>query len=162
MFKSLFLLLVTLTISFGNVNQNDLDNDLVPNNVDKCPNTPEGVFVTRDGCTQEIKRTVYFAHALADLDQENKIKLISMVEILLGAKGYTIHIVGHTDSIADGKTNMILSKRRAYAVKKFLLNSQIKEKDIVSVKWYGETRPVASNITSDGRSQNRRVEIILK
>jgi len=162
MFKTIMVLCLTyITIYAVEISIDDTDNDLVPNSIDRCPNTPEGVFVTQDGCTQQIKKTVYFKNGSIALDQKAKVTLLLVKEIIDGAKGYTLDVCGHTDSTADEQTNMILSQKRANAVKKFLLNSNIKE-DIITIHGYGETEPIAPNTTSEGRSKNRRVDIILK
>ena len=60
MYKSIIILFLCITFGLSEQNStNDLDNDLVPNSLDKCPNTPEGVFVTRDGCTKPLYKNIY-------------------------------------------------------------------------------------------------------
>jgi len=162
MLKSILisLLCVTFLISAQNP-KDDIDNDLVPNHKDKCPNTPEGVFVTRDGCTKPIYRNIYFDHGSVYISDKFK-KIILQTSILLNeVRGYKVMISGHTDSIADAKVNMYLSKKRAIAVKNMLIENKV-DKNNISISWHGETMPVSSNITHVGRSENRRVNIILK
>jgi len=71
-----------------------------------------------------------------------------------------IVIEGHTDSRGSSEYNLTLSKRRADAVKKALVEKGVDESRIAT-KGYGETSPVASNKTAAGRQQNRRVEVII-
>ncbi|MGB5868349.1 MAG: OmpA family protein, partial [Arcobacteraceae bacterium] len=129
--------------------------------VDKCPNTPEGVFVTRDGCTQEITKVIYFEHASSHINYEDVKEIEQTAELINETPGYNIIISGHTDSIADANINMKLSEKRAIAVKNILLKNKV-DKSKIETFWYGETRPVSSNITVEGRRDNRRVTIVLK
>ena len=74
----------------------------------------------------------------------------------------TIRVSGHTDSTGSDAVNMRLSEQRADKVAKFLTEVGGIAADRVSVYGYGESRPVASNETADGRSANRRVEILIE
>ncbi|MBU0764009.1 MAG: OmpA family protein [Bacteroidetes bacterium] len=69
-----------------------------------------------------------------------------------------LEIAGHTDDIGEEEYNQSLSEGRANAVRKFLIGQGINEKHITSVG-YGEKHPVAGNVTEEGRSNNRRVEM---
>ncbi len=71
-----------------------------------------------------------------------------------------ILIEGYTDSTGDAAFNQQLSERRANAVRDALLADAISP-DRMRTIGYGEQFPVASNATSDGRQQNRRVEVII-
>lgn len=68
----------------------------------------------------------------------------------------TVYIEGHTDDTGDDNFNMNLSRRRAEAVKSYLLSKGCKAKLIA--KGFGKTRPIAPNTTDEGRQKNRRVE----
>lgn len=69
-----------------------------------------------------------------------------------------LSVEGHTDSTGKDSYNMTLSQQRAQSVKDYLVNHQIMSARI-STQGYGETRPVASNDSANGRALNRRVEI---
>jgi outer membrane protein OmpA-like peptidoglycan-associated protein len=71
----------------------------------------------------------------------------------------TIKIEGHTDSRGDEDYNLELSRRRAEAVREFLIQNGIEPNRIIA-QGYGELSPVAANETAAGRQQNRRVEIV--
>jgi OOP family OmpA-OmpF porin len=72
-----------------------------------------------------------------------------------------ISIEGHTDSIGTDEYNLGLSQRRADAVRDYLVASGISPDMIVSTIGVGKANPIASNDTEEGRSRNRRVEIII-
>lgn len=73
----------------------------------------------------------------------------------------SVSIVGHTDSTGTDAYNQDLSMRRANSVKNYLLEKGVSS-SVISTSGMGESQPVASNATREGRSQNRRVEVILK
>jgi OOP family OmpA-OmpF porin len=69
-----------------------------------------------------------------------------------------VSVEGHTDSVGSDEYNLKLSLRRAAAVKAFLAKEGVAEGRL-STRGFGESQPVASNDTGDGRAQNRRVEL---
>ncbi|MEO8768852.1 MAG: OmpA family protein [Ferruginibacter sp.] len=71
-----------------------------------------------------------------------------------------IDITGYTDNIGTEEKNSSLSLARAKAVKDFIVKKLPQYKDIISVSGKGQEQPIASNATAEGRSKNRRVEII--
>lgn len=72
-----------------------------------------------------------------------------------------VHIVGHTDSEGDATFNYNIGLKRAQFVKEFLISQQIEPYKIISES-KGETEPIADNNTREGKSLNRRIEIIIK
>ena len=75
--------------------------------------------------------------------------------------GSTIEVDGYTDSTGSDKYNMGLSERRAAAVKEYLLKNGVTTADKITSRGFGESNPIASNDTADGKFQNRRVEILI-
>ena len=71
-----------------------------------------------------------------------------------------MNVVGHTDNVGDAAFNFDLSQRRAQSVASVLINAGVSPTRIRSIG-RGEDAPVATNQTSEGRQQNRRVEIII-
>lgn len=69
-----------------------------------------------------------------------------------------VEIAGHTDEQGDAAYNQGLSQRRADAVRSYLTSKGV-DASRLSGAGYGETQPVADNTTSEGRAQNRRVEL---
>jgi outer membrane protein OmpA-like peptidoglycan-associated protein len=87
-------------------------------------------------------------------------RLARIAGILSAHPSLKIEIEGHTDSTGSDEYNQSLSERRAQAVQAYLSDQAIGQ-SIASTVGYGESRPVATNGTSAGRQQNRRVEIIV-
>lgn len=69
-------------------------------------------------------------------------------------------IEGHTDSVGNAASNQTLSEKRAAAVKAFLEKEYGIAGDRLEAQGFGDTRPVASNDTPEGRQSNRRVELV--
>ncbi|MFA5072717.1 MAG: OmpA family protein [Nitrospirota bacterium] len=70
-------------------------------------------------------------------------------------------IQGHTDSMSDPQFNMTLSQNRAQAVMNLLVTKYGIDSARLSAKGFGETKPIASNDTAEGRAKNRRVEAVI-
>ena len=81
-------------------------------------------------------------------------------DILVEHDQIKIQINGHTDNVGTHANNLELSKKRANAVRNYLISKGIDSKRIKS-KGYGESKPVASNKTKEGRQKNRRTEVIV-
>jgi len=102
--------------------------------------------------------SIQFETGKADLKPSSYTLLQDIVEIMRLKPTMKILIGGHTDSDGDDATNLILSQKRADAVKNYLISKGIDGKRIVAVG-YGETKPVADNSTTEGKAKNRRTEI---
>lgn len=74
------------------------------------------------------------------------------------ASDWTLKLSGHTDNQGQPEANMLLSEKRAKAVKKYLVSKGVKEDKIIA-EWFGQTQPIDSNTTEAGRKKNRRVEM---
>ena len=72
-----------------------------------------------------------------------------------------ITIEGHTDSRGDARFNENLSYERAMAVKQYLLANMGLEQSRITALGYGESKPIATNETSEGRSKNRRIDVVI-
>jgi OmpA-OmpF porin, OOP family len=72
-----------------------------------------------------------------------------------------IVIEGHTDSSGDERYNERLSTKRAEAVREYILSNMVLAADQIDAVGYGESRPVANNDTEEGRTQNRRIDVVL-
>lgn len=86
--------------------------------------------------------------------------LNSVALVLKKYKQTIVDVFGHTDSTGSDQHNFDLSQRRALSVANYLSGQGVDQRRF-AVTGFGETRPVASNATSEGRAQNRRVEIQL-
>jgi OmpA-OmpF porin, OOP family len=72
-----------------------------------------------------------------------------------------IRLEGHTDSVGTDAYNQALSERRAASTKRYFVDEGKIEPRRISTRGYGESKPVASNATAEGRAKNRRVEILI-
>lgn len=146
----------------------DTDEDGVLDKDDKCPNTPGPV--ENDGCpvieqeVQEILNTAFenleFETGKDVIKQESIPSLSELAEVLTKKPEWKLQIAGHTDNVGNDQANLILSKKRAEAVKNFMISKGI-EAERLSVLYFGETMPIASNDTPEGRQKNRRVEMTI-
>ena len=94
-----------------------------------------------------------------DVRPEAERALASLATVLKEADVKAFEIDGHTDSDASDEYNQALSEKRANAVKDFLASQGLTSE--ITIIGYGESRPVASNDTPEGKQKNRRVEIII-
>lgn len=88
--------------------------------------------------------------------------LKEIADSLKNAKGYEMIIYGHTDSKGSDEYNLKLSKRRAEAVRKALVERYGVSSEILSAKGLGERYPAAPNDTEKNRQKNRRVEFVVQ
>lgn len=73
----------------------------------------------------------------------------------------TVTIEGHTDSFGSDQANLRLSQERAKAVKQYLLANMAFDPGRIDAVGHGETQPVASNETNEGRAKNRRIDVVI-
>ena len=86
--------------------------------------------------------------------------LNQLADYLKNRSDLKIEIAGHTDNVGNEDANMILSQKRAEAVKNYLIKKGVPASRLTS-KGYGESRPLETNETAQGRQQNRRTEIYI-
>ena len=103
-------------------------------------------------------KNVFFETGLSSLRKESFTALNELVAALKAKTNLVIEIAGHTDNVGTSESNQKLSTDRANAVRDYLIKHGIESKRVIA-KGYGETQPVASNETPDGRQQNRRTEV---
>ena len=132
----------------------DSDGDGVPDDIDKCPNTPKGVKVNATGCWE--LRDVNFDVGKAVI--KNPAVLDEVVEILKMNPAMTGEVRGYTDNTGSLELNRKLSDARAKAVRDYLVKQGIAPERIRAMG-FGAAQPVAGNDTPEGRAQNRRVEL---
>ncbi len=142
----------------------DDDRDGVPNNDDRCPNTPPPARVDATGCvlTDEIKLPgVNFDTDRASLKAQSFAVLDGAVATLKLNPDLRIEVAGHTDNRASDAHNLDLSQRRAETVRGYL--QEHGASNVLGAKGYGESSPLDTNDTVAGRAANRRVVLkILK
>ncbi|HAW51639.1 MAG TPA: hypothetical protein DCX54_04820 [Flavobacteriales bacterium] len=144
----------------------DTDGDSILDKDDECPNVP-GVR-ENNGCPvieaeeQEIINTAFaaleFLSGKAVIRDESFASLDELASLLVKKSEWKLKLEGHTDNVGDERSYLILSKQRAEAVQTYLSKNGV-EKERIKVEFYGETKPIASNDTPEGRQKNRRVEM---
>lgn len=141
--------------------ERDDDGDNVVNHMDECPNTRANVPVDARGC--EIRSTVElrgvnFASNSDRLLTGAEQVLDDAIEWLGRNPHLVVEVAGHTDSDGAAAANLGLSERRAYTVRDYLINGGIAASRLTA-RGYGESEPVADNATTEGKAENRRVEL---
>ncbi len=107
---------------------------------------------------EPVRLLLFFDPGSNILRRESIVDLNRVIAFMKANPDIRIEIGGHTDNIGDPETNKRISLERAESVKAFLTGNRINA-DRIEVKGYGEERPIATNNTEEGRSQNRRVEM---
>ncbi len=143
----------------------DSDGDGLQDEVDKCPN--DFGPLENLGCPEEKKLeidTLEYVFENLQFDFNKSILTFSSQNLLDLAGKYLINnpsivlkITGHTDDIGTHWYNMGLSKKRAQAAKKYLVDRGIK-KNRIKIDWKGKTIPLDNSGTDEAREKNRRVE----
>jgi len=109
----------------------------------------------------DVKSNASFDIGSAQVNRSFLRSLRTMSEVVGEYDKTAVHIIGHTDSSGDADYNQSLSEKRATAVKRFLGSNGV-DKTRMRNSGRGETMPVDTNSTTEGRSRNRRVEVYLK
>ena len=151
---------------------NDRDNDGISDDNDACPDEPETVnqYLDEDGCPDsapslvkvtrtmvEIKETIEFETGSATLLPKSFRILDDVYQVLQDDPDMDLRIEGHTDSVGSDESNMRLSNERAGSVRVYLESKGVDRSRLTSVG-HGETKPIDTNRTPEGRQRNRRVE----
>lgn len=116
-----------------------------------------------DSPVEELSDKVVIHYDYNKLDKEangNVDEYLARLAGELKSSGKTVTLVGHTDAVGDGKTNILVSERRAKNVRDILKEKGVAASQIKTVG-KGESQPVGSNDNPDGRKQNRRVEVFV-
>lgn len=141
----------------------DSDKDGVVDGVDQCPNTLEGLDVDAVGCVKTdlqqsvVLRGVTFEFNSNRLTVNAREILVRAADALKGQQDMKVELAGHTDSVGAETYNQTLSRQRAEAVRDYLIDLGVARGQLTAVG-YGESMPIRSNDTEEGRERNRRVE----
>lgn len=106
-------------------------------------------------------QNIYFEPNSNELKPESYPTLDRIAEILEKYPDVNLAITGHTDAVGDEKNNLVLSIKRAFQVKYYLVNEKGIRLSRISSDGYGEQKPISDNDSIEGRSLNRRVEFEL-
>lgn len=152
----------------------DSDNDGVNDCDDKCPATPTGTIVGPDGCPQQVvidlrgvnfkfdrpnKGETDIASALAEPSADSIAILDQAVDTLQRYPQVKVNVAGYTDAVGTDAYNQSLSERRAKIVYDYLTSHGIDASRLQGPIGNGESNPIDSNDTNEGRARNRRTEL---
>ena len=138
----------------------DSDGDGVYDYLDTCPNTPKGVSIDDRGCPTSLTLKINFGHDSNVVGDEYMGELAKAAKCINEYPGNQVFIEGHTDSQGPSKYNQGLSERRASAVVKALVSNYDIPASRLTARGFGEDSPIADNKTSEGKKENRRVEVL--
>jgi OOP family OmpA-OmpF porin len=152
----------------------DVDGDGIVDSRDRCPRKPETVngFEDEDGCPDDAQDPIRefneaakgpanfsltFALGKAKLTEEGEAVVDSAAAVLVQYPRLSMLVRGHTDASGNRRKNVVLSRRRAVAVKQRLVTGGVLATRI-TVEGVGPSEPIADNKTKEGRAKNRRIE----
>lgn len=152
--------------------QSDSDHDGVPDAMDQCPTQAETMngFQDADGCPDAVPESVakvmgtlsgvHFKTASPELLPDSFAALAKVAALLKAFPDLRVEISGHTDNRGDHASNTALSQRRAESVRAWLVSQGVDGRRL-EPKGYGPDRPLAPNLSEEGRAKNRRMELRL-
>jgi OmpA-OmpF porin, OOP family len=121
---------------------------------------PKQWLVKRENDKLELLQPVRFADGKATLLPDSYPMLAQVMDLVVRTGIKRIRVEAHTDSQGNKETNLTLSKDRARAVADYLVTAGLDVSRIES-EGFGDSRPIAPNLTPKGRELNRRVEIVI-
>ena len=146
----------------------DRDGDGIIDEEDRCPLSPG--TRANNGCPElEKEESIIVKTAFENLEFESgksvilkksKSSLNELAELLKAHENWDLLISGHTDNSGNAAANMLLSKQRVKAVAEYLASKGI-DSGRFELEWFGQSKPLVSNATAEGRKKNRRVEMTL-
>ena len=113
------------------------------------------------GLMTTVPGELLFAVGSDEVQADAYAKLVKLAELIGLYDSRQVLIIGHSDADGDATYNQELSQRRAELVKQILVENFDLAADRLSTEGAGETRPIASNATPQGRRANRRVEVLI-
>ncbi|MCK4303918.1 MAG: OmpA family protein [Candidatus Eisenbacteria sp.] len=145
----------------------DIDNDKdgILDVDDRCPDQAENFnrYRDADGCPDKMPvqlpmANITFKTGSAEISSVDPLPVLdNVVKIMNEQPDIRVRIAGHTDNVGADAMNMDLSKRRAEAVQAYMVSKGVASSRLVT-EGMGETMPIDSNDTAEGRGRNRRIE----
>ncbi len=104
-----------------------------------------------------VFQPIYFDHDKAEIKPEYEAFLRKMVRVVKSHSDLRIKVTGHTDAVGSDTYNIDLSERRAKAITDFFIQCGLDE-DRIQIDFKGESNPIDTNTTPEGKQKNRRVD----
>lgn len=121
-------------------------------------------YINKDITMQSLKEgkvvileNIFFATNSFELSKESEVELNTLLKLMNDNPNIRIEISGHTDNTGNYQHNLTLSEKRSNSVKQWLLDKGINANRIVA-KGYGDSKPIDTNSTTEGKAKNRRTE----
>lgn len=156
--KSYYLNNIRGTIHDPEVNRNKLFGPEIAQRRMELTADIENAMTVEDASKIVQLKHVFYDTGLASLDMRSKYELDHLTTLMNKYPSLKVELAGHTDSEGDDDMNMNLSQERANNVLQYLLNKGL-DASRMEAKGYGETSPLESNETPEGRKVNRRTEL---
>jgi len=121
---------------------------------------PKDVEVKTEAVAKLAVEKIFFATGSSVLDPNSRAILDQVVGTMKNFPAYYLLIEGHTDNVGNAQQNMKLSQDRCDSVKAYLVSKGFSDSQFITRGW-GQTKPEASNNTTEGKAQNRRTEFRL-
>ena len=125
------------------------------------------VEVDADGMAKELETAgrvslygINFATGRADITPDSAKSLSDIATVMKGHPGWKLRVEGHTDNVGPAQANLELSKKRAAAVKDWLVKRHGIDAARLATEGYGQGKPLAPNDSEGNRARNRRVELV--
>ena len=118
------------------------------------------VLVTDDRVTIRLSG-LSFASGSDELGPENFDVLTKLQRVVREFPNAMITVEGHTDNVGNEAANQALSRRRAIAVRDYLLSNVAMSANRIAAVGYGQNRPIAPNDSAAGRARNRRIDVTI-
>ena len=116
-------------------------------------------IISKEKGDEIVLKNVQFSNNSYQLKGNSFVELDKLVKYLKEKTSVKILIEGHTNNIGQEKNNQILSENRARVVYEYLIEKGVDPKQLVSFIGFGDSRPIESNLTQEGREKNRRTSL---
>lgn len=138
----------------------DRDNDKVADAVDACPGTKTANPVDADGCSLfgGAIDAVDFDPGDHRLNSTSRSSLAELIVLLNSHPEVVLKLEGHTDNRGAARDNLALSKRRVMSVVRYMVANGV-DGNRLKPFGFGENRPIMTNVSEQGRAENRRIEM---
>lgn len=124
--------------------------------------TAEADVYRQDGLLIIRLKSMNFASGRSDLPASSMSVLAKVKDVIRGFGPGSVTVEGHTDGVGAAKVNQQLSEKRAESVVKYFTSDDLLGSNKMDFVGFGYSKPLGTNKTKEGRSQNRRVDVIIK